>query len=223
MTESQLHVDDDPALRVGLLLATAAVAGAAIALTGGSSPARAYEHAAAAVADWSKASVWWGDERCVPPDDERSNYGLAKLALLDRLEAQPAIHRIRGEVEPAEAARAYEQEIAGVRLGLLLLGLGRDGHVASLFPGSPQLQERERLVTSGPAALPPYVDRVTLTLPALLAAEQVIFLVSGPEKADAVERAFRGPVTDEVPASLLRTGRAPISVFLDAAAAGSGL
>ena len=130
------------------------------------------------------------------------------------------MHRIRGELQPAEAAGAYEHELEGVELDLLLLGLGPDAHVASLFPGSPQLAERDRRVTFGPAGLEPFVDRITLTLPALLSARQIVFLVSGADKADAVARAFRGEIAPEVPASLLRTGDAPIDVFLDAAAAG---
>jgi 6-phosphogluconolactonase len=219
MSEARLHVLDEPASVVGDLLAEAARRGESIVLTGGSSPGAAYERAAALEPDWSSASVWWGDERCVPPDDERSNYGLAKRTLLDRLEREPDVHRIRGELRPAVAAGAYEQELDGTTLDLLLLGLGPDGHVASLFPGSPQLEERERLVTSGPARLEPWVDRVTLTLPALVSARRIVFLVVGKDKADAVARAFRGEITEEVPASLLRTGAAPIDVYLDAAAA----
>jgi 6-phosphogluconolactonase len=218
MSEARLHVLEDPAAAVGKLVAEAAQRGEAIVLTGGSTPGKAYERAAALEPDWSEASVGWGDERCVPPDDERSYYGLAKRTLLDRLEREPKVHRIHGELQPADAAGAYEHEVKGVDLDLLLLGLGPDGHVASLFPGSPQLEERERLVTSGPAGLEPWVDRVTMTLPALLSARRIVFLVTGKEKADAVERAFRGPVTDEVPASLLRTGTAPMEVYLDAAA-----
>jgi 6-phosphogluconolactonase len=220
MTEPAFHAEDDPARAVGVLLASAAERGEAIVLTGGSTPGKAYEHAAGLEPDWSKASVWWSDERCVPPDDERSNYGLAKRTLLDRLGQQPDVHRIRGELEPADAAGEYEQELEGVALELLLLGLGPDGHVASLFPGSPQLEERERLVTSGPAGLEPFVDRVTLTLPALLSAQQIVFLVTGADKADAVEHAFRGRITPDVPASLLREGSAPIDVYLDRAASG---
>jgi 6-phosphogluconolactonase len=220
MSDAALHVVDDPAEAVGRLLAEAARRGEAIVLTGGS-VGRAYESAAAQEPDWGEASVWWGDERCVPPEDERSNYGLAKRTLLDRLEREPEVHRIRGELQPADAAGEYEKELDGVELDFLLLGLGPDGHMASLFPGSPQLEERERLVTSGLAGLEPWVDRVTLTLPALLSARRIVFLVTGPDKATAVERAFRGEITEAVPASLLRTGTAPIDVYLDSAAAGS--
>jgi len=131
------------------------------------------------------------------------------------------VHRIRGELQPADAAGSYEKELEGVTLDLLLLGLGPDAHIASLFPGSPQLDERGRLVTSGPAGLEPHVDRVTLTLPALLSAERIVFLVTGADKADAVQRGFRDPISEDAPASLLRTGAAPISVYLDRAAAGS--
>src|SRR5205085_5740438 len=213
------HVEDEPARRVGELLATSARARETIVFTGGSTVGKAYEHAAALEPDWSDVSVWWGDERCVPPDDARSNSLLAKRALLDRLAGQPDVHRIRGELQPADAAGEYEKALEGVELDVLLLGLGPDGHIASLFAGSPQLEERERLVTSGPAGLEPFVDRVTLTLPALLSAQRIVFLVTGADKAGAVARAFRGPITDEVPASLLRTGSAPVDIYLDAAAA----
>ena len=220
MTDAALHVDDDPARRVGELLAAAAAAEQTIVLTGGTSVGTAYEIAAALEPDWSKASVWWGDERCVPPDDERSNYLLAKRTLLDRLEHQPDVHRIRGELQPADAAGEYEKALEGVELDLLLLGLGPDAHVASLFPGSPQLEERQRLVTSGPPGLEPFVDRVTLTLPALLSAQRIVFLVTGADKAEAVRRAFRDEIGEDAPASLLRRGSAPIDVYLDAAASG---
>jgi 6-phosphogluconolactonase len=219
MTESRLHVLDDPAAAVAQLLAVEARRGGAIVLTGGSGVGRAYELAATLEPDWSRAQAWWGDERCVPPDDERSNFGLAKRALLDRLATPPEVHRIRGELAPADAAAEYERELGGTTPDLLLLGLGPDGHVASLFPGSPQLAERSQLVTHGPAGLEPFVERVTLTLPALLSARRIVVLVAGAAKAEAVERAFRGPVDEDVPASLLRHGDAPIDVYLDPAAA----
>lgn len=218
--QPDLHILEDPAAAVGELLAEQARAGGSIVLTGGSTPGNAYRRAAELQPDWSRVTLWWGDERCVPPDDERSNYLLAKRKLLDHLADEPDVHRIRGELQPADAAGAYEKAIDGAELDFLLLGLGPDAHIASLFPGSPQLEEHERLVTSGPAGLEPFVDRVTLTLPALLSAKRIVFLVTGADKADAVRRGFREPVTPDAPASLLREGSVPIDVYLDAAASG---
>ena len=220
MPDPRLIVADDPAAAVAGLLADAARRGQAIALTGGHTPAHAYEIAATLEPDWSRASVWWGDDRCVPPDDERANFLLAKEHLLDRLDRLPEVHRMRGELPPAEAADDYERELDGVSIDLMLLGLGPDAHAASLFPGSPQLAERSRRVASGPAGLEPFVDRVTLTVPALLDAAWIVFLVAGADKAEAVDRAFRGPIGEHAPASLLRDGTTPIDVYLDAAAAG---
>jgi 6-phosphogluconolactonase len=215
----ELHVSDDPAAAVARLLADRAARGGSIVLTGGSTPRRAYELAAALEPDWGRVSLWWGDERCVPPDNELSNYRLAAESLLERLETPPAeAHRIRGELPPAEAASLLDTELAGVELDLLLLGLGSDGHIASLFPASPQLSVLDRRAISGPAGLEPYVERVTMTLPVLLAARQIVFLVSGADKAEAAARAFAGPVTAEVPASLVRQAPVRVQAFLDPAA-----
>jgi 6-phosphogluconolactonase len=215
----ELHVVDDPASVVGDLLAEQARRGGTIVLTGGSTPGRAYEHAAGAEPDWSRVSLWWGDERCVPPDDDRSNYKLARDTLLARLTVQPDAHRIEGELAPEEAARRYDAQITGVELDLLLLGVGPDGHMASLFPGSPQLDVTDVSVTSGPPGLEPLVDRVTLTLPAIQGAKRIVFLVSGESKAEAVERAFLGDITPSVPSSLARLAPAGVEIFLDPPAA----
>jgi 6-phosphogluconolactonase len=218
--QPELHVVDDPAAAVGELLAERARSGGSIVLTGGSTPGKAYERAAALTPDWSNVELWWGDERCVPPDDERSNFRLAQETLLDRLAEQPAeVHRIRGELEPADAAGEYDHALDGVTLDLLLLGVGPDGHIASLFPGSPQLGIEDRRATSGPAGLEPWVDRVTLTLPTLRAAAEIVFLVTGEGKADAVRRAFRGEITPQIPASLVLLTSSPVKVFLDPPAA----
>ncbi len=222
MSDPELQIvesEAEAARVVAELLAAAARSGTEIALTGGSTPRQAYELTADLEPDWSRAGVWWGDERCVPPDDERSNFRLARESLLDRIEREPRVHRIQGELEPERAAAAYEQELQGVELDLILLGLGPDGHVASLFPNAPSLEERDRLVVSAPAQLEPFVDRVTLTLPALCAGHQVVFLVTGEDKADAVGRAFAGPPGPGTPASLVRSTAGRTLVVLDTAAA----
>jgi 6-phosphogluconolactonase len=215
-----LRIGGDPAAEVAVLLADQAARGGSIVLTGGSSVGEAYERAAALQPDWGRVTLWWGDDRCVPPDDERSNFRLAKETLLDRLETPPReVHRIRGELPPAEAADELDAALEGVELDLLLLGLGSDGHMASLFPGSPQLAVLDRRATSGPPGLEPFVDRVTMTLPEIQSARRIIFLVLGEDKADAVSRAFAGEPTPDVPASLARLAPVDVQVFLDEAAA----
>lgn len=211
---------DDPSLAVGELIAEQARRGGSIVLTGGSSVDRAYTRAAELTPDWSSVTVWWGDERCVPPDDDLSNYKLAKESLLDKLAVPPAeVHRIRGEVDPAQAAEELDAALADVSLDFLLLGLGPDGHCASLFPGSPQLDVDDRRAVNGPAGLEPWVERVTMTMPTLQSARRIVFVADGASKADAVQRAFGGEVSRDVPASLVRNAAAPVEVYLDAEAA----
>jgi 6-phosphogluconolactonase len=213
--------DEETAARhVAELLAEAARAGREIVLTGGSTPGRAYELAAELEPDWSAAGVWWGDERCVPPDDERSNFGLARRTLLERLDGQPArLHRIRGEDQPAAAAVSYDQELRGTTLDLLLLGLGPDGHIASLFPNSPGLAETERLVIAAEAKLDPFVERVTMTPPALRSARRMIYLATGERKSEAVAGALAGPPDPAVPGSLIRAENGETIAILDQKAA----
>ena len=189
-------------------------------LTGGSTPARAYELAASLRPDWSSVELWWGDERCVPPEHEWSNYGLAKRTLLDRVARSPAaVHRIEGELAPDEAAERYDEELEGVALDLVLLGLGPDGHAASIYPFAQTVDERERRAVAAPAQLDPFVDRVTMTIPVLETAPLVVFLVSGEPKAEAVRRAFAGPPSPATPASLIRSTQGTTLVILDRAAA----
>jgi 6-phosphogluconolactonase len=194
-----------------------ATEGGHIALSGGSAPGPAYTAAARMQPDWSRAEVWWSDERCVPPHDERSNYRLVRETLLDRLErGAGAEHRVRGELRPERAAEEYEHELRGVVLDLVLLGIGPDGHTASLFPNDPAVfEERRRAV----AVRRPDVHRVTMTLPVLSAAQSVVFLAVGGEKADAVGRAFGGDADPATPASLARSAAGTTIVLLDRAAA----
>jgi 6-phosphogluconolactonase len=202
-------------------LAEAARAGGHVVLTGGSTPKRAYELAAELEQDWSSVELWWGDERCVPPDDERSNYRMARIALLDRVSGAPGvIHRMHGELGRDEGALAYEQELGSLqRFDLLLLGLGPDGHVASLYPEQPTLDVTDQRAVGAEAKLEPAVDRITLTLPMLCAADEVLFLVAGADKADAAQRAFAGEPSHATPGSLVRAVGGKTVAVLDAAAA----
>ncbi len=200
-------------------LARAAREGGNVVLTGGKTPEQAYEEAARREPDWSMVDVWWGDERCVPPDDESSNYGMAKRTLLDRLERAPrGVHRIKGELGKDEAAAEYERQLDDRQLDLLLLGVGPDGHVASLFPNAPTLRRREKVLPAEPG-LEPFVDRVTLSLPVLRSAGEILFLLAGESKADAAARAFAGEPSPDTPASLVRAQTGRTVVILDRAAA----
>ena len=208
------------AQHAGELLAEAARDGGHIALSGGKSPELAHETAARLQPDWSGVEVWWGDERCVPPGDERSNFAMAERTLLDRVEVPPrAVHRIRGELDPEAAAAEYDEALRGVRLRLNVLGIGPDGHAASLFPSAPGLHETERRAIAAEAGLEPFVPRVTMTLPALANADCVLFLVTDDGKADAAKRAFEDAPSDETPASLIRSHDGRTLVILDRAAA----
>jgi 6-phosphogluconolactonase len=211
--------EQEAAALVAERLARAARAGRSIVLTGGSTPALAYEEAARREPDWSSAEVWWGDERCVPPENDLSNYGLAKRTLLDLLEHGPhAVHRIKGELGKEQAAAEYDEELDDHKLDLLLLGVGPDGHVASLFPNAPALQRHERVLPAE-AGLEPFVDRVTLSLPTLCGADDVLFLLTGEAKADAARRAFAETPGPETPASLVRSRQGRTTAILDRAAA----
>jgi 6-phosphogluconolactonase len=200
-------------------LARAAREGGNIVLTGGKTPEDAYKEAAKRAPDWSSVDLWWGDERCVPPDDENSNYGMAKRSLLDRLQHPPRrVHRIKGELGKDAAAADYERELDDTELDLLLLGVGADGHVASLFPDAPTLRLRRKVLPAEPG-LDPFVDRVTLSLPVLRSAKEILFLLTGEEKADAAARAFAGKPSPATPASLVRAGTGRTTAILDRAAA----
>jgi 6-phosphogluconolactonase len=227
----EVEVVEDPARACAAMLLSAVLHGGDIVLTGGSTPRPAYEELARAVRaidhDLGDTTLWFGDERGVPPSDDRSNYRLVKESLLDPLEdlPPPTVKRIQGELGPQQAADAYERELRDAgppEFDLVLLGLGSDGHCASLFPDQPSLAERSRLVTGvEQAGLEPFVPRVTLTLPALAAGRQIVFLVTGESKADAVAAAF-GPGArpdPHVPASMLVPLARELTVLLDPAAA----
>jgi 6-phosphogluconolactonase len=209
------------ALIVAGRLAEQARAGGSVVLSGGSTPRVAYQLAAELEPDWSRVELWWADERCVPPDDQASNYGMAKRALLDRLGQPPAaIHRMQGELGRDEGAAEYKLELseAGV-FDLVLLGLGPDGHIASLFPGFPTLDVTSRDVVGSEAGHEPFIDRISLTLPRLCRTHELLFLVAGEGKADAVARALAGPRSRDTPGSLARASEGTTRAVLDRAAA----
>jgi 6-phosphogluconolactonase len=223
----QVRVLEDPAAAAAEVLVEAAAGAGQIALAGGATPRAAYLRAAEAEVDWSRAVLWFGDERCVPPDHEHSNYRMARESLLDLITGEPpTVRRIEGELGPDEGAERYEAELrsafgAGLpELDLVLLGLGPDAHTASLFPGDAALGERERLAVGVETpGMAPMVPRVTLTLPALSSAGRVVFLVAGEDKADAVARAFGGRPDPGAPASLVQPESGSLELLVDPAAA----
>jgi 6-phosphogluconolactonase len=206
-----------------------------LALSGGSSPARTYELLAGELDGWDAIEVWFADERCVGPDDEQSNYRMARETLFAGAGglSDERIHRMPGELGPDRGASSYESELrerapaaggeesggAGPAvpvLDVVVLGIGPDGHVASLFPGSPTLDAGPDRLCLGVRDSPkPPPERITLTLPVLHAARRCVLLATGASKADAVN-AMLAESTRHVPASLLRRGR--LSVVLDDAA-----
>jgi 6-phosphogluconolactonase len=209
-----------------------------LALSGGSTPARTYELLAGALEDWDGVEIWFADERCVGPEDEESNYRLAAETLLGGAGIDPArVHRMEGELGPDEGARRYAEALqAGFAseqaspssvpafpvLDLIVLGIGPDGHVASLFPGAPTLDAGEEALCLGVHESPkPPPERITLSLAVLRAARRCLLLATGAGKADAIAAALGEP-TKHVPASLLVRERLTVVVD-DAASPPAGL
>lgn len=197
-----------------------------LALSGGTTPARAYELLAQELEDWQGISVWFADERCVGPQDEESNFRLARETLLGAAGGldESLVHRMEGELGPERGAERYasalrehaplEQGVAV--LDVIVLGIGPDGHVASLFPDAPTLEVQAPELCLGVHDSPkPPPERITLTLPVLRAAQRCVLLATGAGKADAVDAMLAEP-SRHVPASLLRRGR--LSVIVDDAA-----
>jgi 6-phosphogluconolactonase len=207
-----------------------------LALAGGETPRLTYTLLAdgtyTGAMDWTRVHLLWGDERCVSPDDPRSNYRMARLALLTRVPIPPQqVHRIRGEDEPHAAAAAYETLLRGL-LGsagaegppergpdLVLLGMGQDGHTASLFPGQEAVRERVRWVLAEQGGADA-MWRVTLTPVVLNAAREVVFLVAGARKAGVLREVLEGPFApDRLPAQAVRPTRGHLTWLVDSTAA----
>jgi len=196
-----------------------------IALSGGNTPRPVYQRLASAPIEWPKVHVFFGDERCVPPRDARSNYHMAKVALLDRVPVPSEhVYRMHGENPPQAAADAYAAVLRGAlgddgRLDLVLLGLGHDGHTASLFPGLAAATETRRTVMES------YVEfvgmwRLSMTPAAINAARRVLFVVTGEDKAEILRRVLKGPREPVVlPAQAIRPTERPATWLLDQQAA----
>jgi 6-phosphogluconolactonase len=208
--------DEDAAARTTAERIASAIAAARaergvahVALAGGRTPGRTYRRLAHLPVDWRDVHLWLGDERAVPPGDPDSNERLVRDTLLaEPLDPPPLLHSVRGvDADPAAAAAAYEAELRALvpgdppRLDVALLGLGEDGHTASLFPDDAALEEDERLCVAVHGLKPPF-GRVTMTLPLLRAARKLILLAEGAGKAWAIGVTLNGP-SARVPASLL--------------------
>ncbi|HEV2743785.1 MAG TPA: 6-phosphogluconolactonase [Rubrobacter sp.] len=190
----------------------------AVALAGGSTPEATHEVLArdhAGDVDWPNVHAFFGDERAVPPDHEDSNYRMAREALLDRVPVG-SVHRMRGELPPDEAAASYEKDLEQFFgevppvLDLVMLGIGEDGHTASLFPETPALGITDRLAVANPVAKLD-TTRLTLTVPVLNAAREVRFLVAGAGKAEALAEILDGGADPrQYPAKLIRPPGGPI-------------
>ncbi len=203
-----------------------------IALAGGSTPRTVYRMLADdRFMDFRQWQIFWSDERCVPPTSPESNYAMVKETLLDRLEQPPAmVFRMAGEGEPDAAAAAYERAVrelvppnpnAGTgetpRFDMILLGMGADGHTASLFPGSPALAENDRLIAANLA--PTGQKRLTFTYPLINASRRVLILVGGAEKAATLKMALEGPTNlTHYPVQGVQLVRGALTWLLDAAA-----
>lgn len=201
----------------------------AVVLAGGSTPEATYEALARDYADrpfWRNTHVFFGDERTVPPEDEDSNYRMAREALLDHVQVA-SVYRMKGDLTPEMAAAEYERDLQGFFGGvetpvfdLIQLGIGGDGHTASLFPRTPALDVRDRWVATNPVEKLD-TDRLTLTVPVLNAARAVWFLVAGEGKAEAVAEVLEGDADPyEYPSKLVRPEGGPVWMLDRAAASG---
>ncbi len=203
-----------------------------LVLSGGATPRTLYRTLDVkprwGLVDWSRTEVFFSDERCVPPEDVQSNFRMAHRALLHRVPIREGmVHRMKGEAPPEQAAAEYEAEVRAAfpghapRFDLVLLGLGPDGHTASIFPASPAFREKQRLVVHSRAPREPK-DRITLTLPAINAARHVVFLVSGERKQEplswVIEDRERGAEA-RLPASHVHPADGRLTWMVDRAAA----
>lgn len=208
-----------------LAVASTPTVPAVISLAGGSTPRKAYQRLGSRCAPWARLRIFFGDERCVPPEDEGSNYRMVREALLDRVPLLPEqVHRIRGELEPDDAAAAAETDLRAEfpdvtlpRLDLCVLGIGVDGHTASLFPGGPELDSGDRLMVPVHRPELPQPWRVSMTLRLINASRRVLFVADDAAKVDVVARAIAGDPA--IPAGLVRPEKGTVTWIITEATA----
>jgi 6-phosphogluconolactonase len=202
-----------------------------VALSGGSTPKMLFSTLGENFSDsvhWEYVHFFWGDERCVPPEDPESNYGMTKKALFDKISIPSSnIHRIRGEMEPEKEAVRYSKEIAGFTrkrdglpvFDLVILGLGEDGHTASIFPGHNELLTSEKICK---VAVRPENSqkRITITGRIINNADNILFLVTGANKAEVVSEIIESPGTVDYPAAFIEPVHGVLKWYLDIDAAG---
>jgi len=193
-----------------------------VALSGGSTPKGLFDLLTQAPyrdqVDWRSLGIYWGDERCVPPDNPDSNYGMTKQHLLDKVPVEH-VYRIEGEIDPQQAAAEYEKLLPPGPFDLALQGLGSNSHTASLFPHTDVLKVMDRRIA---AVWVQEVNmwRITITIPELRRARHTLFLAAGEDKAEAIQTVIRGPLDAEsYPAQVVREAQGTVSWFLDKAAA----
>ncbi|MBV8084045.1 MAG: 6-phosphogluconolactonase [Chloroflexi bacterium] len=223
MTEPEIKVfDSHEALFQAAAERFAQQGTGSVALSGGSTPRALFdllsEDPWRSRIDWPHQGIYWGDERCVPPTDDQSNYKLAYDHLLSKVPAQ-RIFRMKGELDPAQAAAEYERELPPDGFDLALQGLGSNSHTASLFPHTEALKVMDRRVVANWVA-EVNMWRLTITIPELQRAKHILLLATGADKADAVRTVIKGPLNvDEYPAQVVREATGTVSWFLDQAAA----
>jgi 6-phosphogluconolactonase len=193
-----------------------------VALSGGSTPKGLFDLLSQSPyreqANWRSLGIYWGDERCVPPDNPDSNYGMAKQHLLDNVPVE-RVYRMKGELDPQQAAAEYEKLLPPGGFDLALQGLGSNSHTASLFPHTGVLKVTDRRVA---AVWVQEVNmwRITITIPELQRARHTLFLAAGEDKAEAIRTVLHGPLDiDSYPAQIVRQAQGTVSWFLDKTAA----
>ena len=217
--QTEVFANTDYPRKAASLIAGSLRGAITLVLTGGTTAAKVYAELAEQDVDWDRLTVLFSDERCVPPDDPESNYGMARSLLFEKAEPQ-VVHRMRGEDPPQTAADRYHDATTPVvaeGLDVLLLGMGADAHVCAMFPGSPVIQETTRFCR--PVDRPDGMKGLTLTPPVVLSARKILLIVTGEGKADTVRRVIEGGESPETAPARMLAAHEDVTFLLDEGAA----